>query len=226
MFHTGLRKMFLNRDAMRLIPPERLRWIAFGHFEADECGAMNKWLAAAPQAKAAHGGCMVSLNDFADRPPRLLNDGETHRPHHPFRLMAGPHCVPWRMTTTAAFPIASSARHQSGPSRLSQAGVSPTSALRVCTSLQGQPIDAPDDLVMLIIGHGAKAWKAEQEAVMAAAMADRGKSQSQAMLIRNRGQVLGAVEASNEQAAKQVAAERFNLTDYQLSRLALRDALI
>ncbi len=81
MFHTGLRKMFpLNRDAVsRLIPPERLRWIAYGHFEADECGAMNEWLAIAPQAQAAHGqtGCMVSLNDFADRPPRVLKDGET-----------------------------------------------------------------------------------------------------------------------------------------------------
>lgn len=81
MFHTGLRKMFdSNRQAVsRIIPVERLRWIAFGHFEADECGAMNEWLAAAPQATAAHGriGSMVSLNDFADRPPRILNDGET-----------------------------------------------------------------------------------------------------------------------------------------------------
>ena len=81
MFHTGLRKMFaLNRDALaRMIPPERLRWITFGHFEADECGAMNEWLAAAPQATPAHGatGCMVSLNDFADRASRVLNDGET-----------------------------------------------------------------------------------------------------------------------------------------------------
>jgi flavorubredoxin len=80
MFHTGLRKMFsLNRDALRrLIAPERLRWIAFGHFEADECGALNEWLALAPQALAAHGhtGCTVSLNDVADRPPRELKDGE------------------------------------------------------------------------------------------------------------------------------------------------------
>jgi flavorubredoxin len=80
MFHTGLRKMFaLNRDAVgRIIAPERLRWIAFGHFEADECGAMNEWLAAAPRAVPAHGqtGCMVSLNDFADRTPRVLGDGE------------------------------------------------------------------------------------------------------------------------------------------------------
>jgi flavorubredoxin len=80
MFHTGLRKMFpFNRDALRrLIRPERLRWIAFGHFEADECGAMNEWLAIAPNAQLAHGhtGCMVSLNDMADRAPRVLADGE------------------------------------------------------------------------------------------------------------------------------------------------------
>jgi flavorubredoxin len=81
LFHTGLRKMFpLTRAAVsRLIPPERLRWIAFGHFEADECGAMNEWLAAVPRAQIAHGqtGCMVSLNDWADRTPRVLADGET-----------------------------------------------------------------------------------------------------------------------------------------------------
>jgi flavorubredoxin len=81
MFHTGLRKMFaLNQDALsRLMPPERLHWIAFGHYEADECGAMNEWLAVAPNAQAAHGhtGCMVSLNDMADRPPRALANGET-----------------------------------------------------------------------------------------------------------------------------------------------------
>jgi len=80
IFHTGLRRMFaLNRDALaRIIPPERLRHVSFGHFEADECGAMNEWLAIAPHAQPAHGqtGCLVSLNDFADRAPRVLADGE------------------------------------------------------------------------------------------------------------------------------------------------------
>jgi flavorubredoxin len=80
MFHTGLRKMFpLNRDALiGLIPAERLRWIAFGHYEADECGAMNEWLAVAPNAEVAHGqtGCLVSLNDMADRMPHVLQNGE------------------------------------------------------------------------------------------------------------------------------------------------------
>lgn len=81
LFHTGLRKMFpLVRDAVsRVIPPERLRWISFGHFEADESGAMNEWLAVAPQAQVAHGqtGTLVSLNDMADRAPRVLADGDT-----------------------------------------------------------------------------------------------------------------------------------------------------
>lgn len=80
MFHTGLRKMFaLNRDALaKILPPEQLRWISFGHFEADECGAMNEWLAVAPNAVAAHGqtGVNVSLNDFSDRPVRTLENGE------------------------------------------------------------------------------------------------------------------------------------------------------
>ena len=84
MFHTGLRKMFpLNRDA---VSPHHgagaLRWIAFGHYEADECGAMNEWLAIAPNAVAAHGqtGCMVSLNDMADRAPRVLSGRRDDRP--------------------------------------------------------------------------------------------------------------------------------------------------
>jgi flavorubredoxin len=80
MFHTGLRKMFpVNREVLcRIISPEKLRWIAFGHYEADECGAMNEWLAIAPNAQVAHGqtGCLVSLNDMADRAPRVLADGE------------------------------------------------------------------------------------------------------------------------------------------------------
>jgi flavorubredoxin len=81
LFHTGLRKMFpLNRDAVaRLMPVDKLRWIAFGHYEADECGAMNEWMAVAREAQVAHGatGCLVSLNDMADRTPRVLGDGET-----------------------------------------------------------------------------------------------------------------------------------------------------
>ena len=80
LFHTGLRKMFggIRQAVERVMPAERLRWISFGHYEADECGSMNEWLAVAPHAEVAHGpiGSMVSLADMADRPPRVLSDGE------------------------------------------------------------------------------------------------------------------------------------------------------
>ena len=80
LYHCGMRALFpAVRDAVaRVMPPERLRWIGFSHVEADECGAMNAWLAAAPRANVIHGpvGCNVSLNDLADRPPRMLADGD------------------------------------------------------------------------------------------------------------------------------------------------------
>jgi len=80
LFHCGPRGLFppVAAAAAKVLPPERLRWICFGHVESDECGAMNQWLAAAPRAEVAHGaiGCEVSLNDLADRQPRSLADGE------------------------------------------------------------------------------------------------------------------------------------------------------
>ncbi len=80
LFHTGPRRMFplVSKAIARIIPLESLRFIAFGHVESDECGAMNELLASAPQAEVAHGalGCMVSLDDLCDRAPRKLADGE------------------------------------------------------------------------------------------------------------------------------------------------------
>ncbi len=80
LFHTGQRNLFpLVRDALATVmPPERLRWIAFGHLESDECGAMNEWLAVAPEATVVGGHLanVVSLNDLADRPPQGIGDDE------------------------------------------------------------------------------------------------------------------------------------------------------
>ena len=80
LFHTGMRGLFpLVAEAVAtVLPVESLRWITFGHVEADESGAMNMWLAAAPNSSVAHGalGCDVSLNDLCDRPPRALAEGE------------------------------------------------------------------------------------------------------------------------------------------------------
>ncbi len=80
IFHTGGRGLFpLVAEAVAtVVPVESVRWITFGHVEADECGSMNTWLAAAPGSQVAHGalGCDVSLNDLCDRPPRALAEGE------------------------------------------------------------------------------------------------------------------------------------------------------
>jgi flavorubredoxin len=91
LFHTGLRKMFpLVREAVsRVMPVEELRYLAFSHVEADECGSLNEWLAVAPQSLPLCGSiaAMVSINDLADRPPRPLADGEI--------LSLGRHSVRW-----------------------------------------------------------------------------------------------------------------------------------
>ena len=80
LFHTGLRKMFpLVREAVAsVLPVEKLRYLAFSHVEADECGALNEWLGVAPKAVPVCGNvaAMVSIGDMADRAPRALADGE------------------------------------------------------------------------------------------------------------------------------------------------------
>jgi flavorubredoxin len=80
LFHCGPRAMFpvVSAAVADVVAVSRLRWISFGHVESDECGSMNQWLAAAPNAQVVHGAtaCLVSLNDLADRPPRALADGE------------------------------------------------------------------------------------------------------------------------------------------------------
>jgi flavorubredoxin len=80
LFHCGTRSLFPHvlEAVARIRPVSELRWISFGHVEADECGAMNHWLAAAPRARVAVGAicCAVSVNDLADRIPRPLADDE------------------------------------------------------------------------------------------------------------------------------------------------------
>lgn len=80
VFHCGYMSIFplVSAAAARIIPLERIRWISFGHVEADECSSLNKWLEVAPQAQATVGeiGCMVSVSDLASREPRPLQDGE------------------------------------------------------------------------------------------------------------------------------------------------------
>jgi len=81
LFHTGLRRMHAEiREAVAtLIPLTELRHISFSHFESDECGSLNEWLAAAPKADVicSQVGGLVCVNDFIGRESRTLADGET-----------------------------------------------------------------------------------------------------------------------------------------------------
>lgn len=96
LFHTGLRGMFGEiRDAVgRLIDPVMIRYIGFSHFESDECGALNNWLELAPRSQPLCGlvGALVSINDFAIRPARVLErDDALSTGKRRFRLMPTPH---------------------------------------------------------------------------------------------------------------------------------------
>jgi flavorubredoxin len=91
LWHTGLRKMFplVHEAVARVMAVERLRYIAFSHVEADECGALNAWLEVASDAVPVCGkvAANVSVADLADRAPHALADGAT--------LVLGRHTVQW-----------------------------------------------------------------------------------------------------------------------------------
>ena len=91
LFHTGPRRMFplVSEAVASIVPLQQLRYLAFSHFEADECGSLNEFLAVAPKAVpvCSRVAAMVSVDDVADRPSRPLADGEV--------LKLGRHEVRW-----------------------------------------------------------------------------------------------------------------------------------
>ena len=96
LFHTGLRRMHSEiREAVsKVINLSDLRHISFSHFESDECGSLNEWLAAAPKADVICGqvAAMVCVNDFTGRESRALPDGETFTTgKYRFRYVRTPH---------------------------------------------------------------------------------------------------------------------------------------
>ncbi|GAC1395983.1 MAG: hypothetical protein NVS4B6_03070 [Mycobacterium sp.] len=98
LFHTGGRQLFglVSAAIGRVISLEKLRWISFGHLEADECGAMNLFLDAAPNAEVIQGplACMLSLTDMCDRPPVAANlepDAVHDIGGHRLRFIPTPH---------------------------------------------------------------------------------------------------------------------------------------
>jgi flavorubredoxin len=95
LFHCGQRQLFplVSAAINRILPVEKLRWIAFGHLEADECGAMNLFLDAAPNAEVIHGAlaCALSLIDMCDRPPVMASEEPLEIGGHRLRFIPTPH---------------------------------------------------------------------------------------------------------------------------------------
>lgn len=96
LFHAGLRGLFpIVREAVaRLIDPAAIRHIGFSHFESDECGALNSWLEIAPHAEPVCGlvGALVSVNDFSNRPARVLTRDDTFSTgKYRYRFVPTPH---------------------------------------------------------------------------------------------------------------------------------------
>ncbi len=96
LFHTGMKGLFpvVRESVAKVIDPSRIRWIGFSHFEADECGSLNEWLQVAPQAQAVCSmvGALVSVNDFALRPAKEMQDNEVlSTGKYSFRFLQTPH---------------------------------------------------------------------------------------------------------------------------------------
>jgi flavorubredoxin len=181
LFHTGLRGLFpLVSEAIRaVLPLERLRYVGLSHFEADECGALNSFLAAAPNAVpvCSQLAALVSIADFADRPPRALADGEelalgTHRirwfdtPHVPHAWECG---LMLDVTTRTFFCGDLFTQGGSGDVALTEADIlGPSEAFRApmdyyahapqtCATLERLAREAPTTLACM---HGS-AWRGD-----------------------------------------------------------------
>jgi flavorubredoxin len=95
LFHCGQRQLFplVSAALGKVVPVEKLRWISFGHIEADECGSVNMWLQAAPNAEVIQGplACAISLVDMCDRPPVVAGEDPLDTGGHRLRFIATPH---------------------------------------------------------------------------------------------------------------------------------------
>ena len=94
LFHTGPRKLFplICQQIETVLPVAELRYIAFSHVESDECGSLEKFLLAAPEARPVCSAvaAMVSVGDMVDVEPLGMADGQT--------LSLGRHQLIWQST--------------------------------------------------------------------------------------------------------------------------------
>ena len=60
----------------KVVDPQKIRNIVVPHLEGDECGGLNKFLAAAPNAVSVCSPVgSSSIRDFTEQEPQVVNDG-------------------------------------------------------------------------------------------------------------------------------------------------------
>ena len=94
LFHTGPKKLFglVREQIEKMLPVSSLRYIAFSHVEADECGSLSELLALAPHAQpvCSSVAALVSVSDMVDVEPIGMEDGQA--------LDLGHHRLVWQST--------------------------------------------------------------------------------------------------------------------------------
>ena len=136
LFHTGPRQMFplVSAAVSRVVPADQLRWVSFGHVEADECGSMNQWLGLAPRAT------VVAVDD------RL--HGVAQRPRRPTATTTRRRRGPRRRNPSLPLD-----RHPPRAPRLGSRARSTTKRLERCSAATSSPAWVPttptstDDLI-------------------------------------------------------------------------------
>jgi flavorubredoxin len=116
LIHTGMHDLYeaVRGAVAEVIDPSRLAFVALLHFEADECGGMDRFLAEAPGSTLVGSALSAGLNlagwDYRGK-VQGVSDGETlELGTHRLRFLETPHVHHWdsmmifEETTRSVFP--------------------------------------------------------------------------------------------------------------------------
>ncbi len=116
LVHTGFYESYeaVRNAVAQVLDPKRLAYVVLGHFESDECGGMDRFLAESPSSVlvASDLGAGVNLAHWGySGPVKGVRDGETlELGRHSLRFLETPHVHHWdsmmvfEETTRSLFP--------------------------------------------------------------------------------------------------------------------------
>jgi flavorubredoxin len=116
LVHTGTHQLYegVRRAVAEVLDPAQLDYVALLHFEADECGGMDRFLTAAPESTLVGSALSAGLNlagwDYQGK-VQGFSDGEVvDLGKHRLRFLETPHVHHWdsmmifEETTRSVFP--------------------------------------------------------------------------------------------------------------------------